>query len=342
MRRLPLALRASLLGASATAIACGGGSSRTPDAPSSPTPAVDTFTVSGIVYFDENGNSVIDAPETIRFGEVEVEIAGQTGVSAADTGRVSVAGVPAGSYQVGIRLPSLPPFFVPGAAPSVTSPSSAPVPIPVAFPMGSNNPFEYLDSGDSISQGEGAPEGHGYRLVLRNKLSAYYRRAVSSVYRGGGGGTSADGAARIGRDLQLVRPSHTLITWGTNDWNVCSDPSSCGTVPNLRAMVRSVKAIGSFPIVESILPPNVGYDLRVPEARRIWVAQENTLIRAMANEEGALYVDTYSAFMRQPNLRALFADHIHPNEVGHQLMANTFFDALTRPRSASASAASED
>jgi hypothetical protein len=38
----------------------------------------------------------------------------------------------------------------------------------------------------------------------------------------------------------------------------------------------------------------------------------------MANEEGALYVDTYSAFMRQPNLRDLFADHIHPNEVGHQ------------------------
>jgi phospholipase/lecithinase/hemolysin len=55
----------------------------------------------------------------------------------------------------------------------------------------------------------------------------------------------------------------------------------------------------------------------------------------MAREEGALLVDVYGAFMKEPSLSALFIDHVHPNPAGHELIAITFFDALTRPRNSS-------
>jgi lysophospholipase L1-like esterase len=319
-------------------VACGGGGGGS-TGPASPTPPADTYSVQGVVYFDENRNNVVDPDERIRFGEVEVEIAGRTGVSEASTGRVTVQGVPAGSFTVGIRTPSLPPFYIPGGAATVTVPGGVEVSIPVALPIGSNVPFEYLVSGDSISQGQDVPESRAYRNVLQARLAGYYARTIPMFYRGGGGGTTENGAIRIGRDLQLLRPSFTLIAWGTNDWNVCPDPVSCFTVSNLRAMVREVKSTGSYPVVATILPANVGYDAFAPASRNVWVARANELIRAMAKEEDALLVDTYAAFMRAPDLSALFVDHVHPNPAGHQLMAEAFFNALTKPRSVTASEA---
>ena len=61
--------------------------------------------------------------------------------------------------------------------------------------------------------------------------------------------------------------------------------------------------------------------------------ETNDLIRVMALEEGALIVDLHAAFMNAGSLPDLFVDHIHPNSRGYELMAETWFNALTRPRS---------
>ena len=53
----------------------------------------------------------------------------------------------------------------------------------------------------------------------------------------------------------------------------------------------------------------------------------------MAREEGAFLVDMHAAFMRQPSLPALFADHVHPSEAGRRLVAETFFEAVAHGRS---------
>jgi lysophospholipase L1-like esterase len=87
--------------------------------------------------------------------------------------------------------------------------------------------------------------------------------------------------------------------------------------------------------VATIIPANVGYDDNAPASRNAWVAEANGLIKAMASEEGAFVVDLHAAFMRAPNLSSLFIDHVHPNPAGHQLIAQTWFDAITRPRSVS-------
>jgi lysophospholipase L1-like esterase len=316
--------------------ACGGGSSNGPTNPS-PTPPVETFSVSGFLFYDENRNNTVDSDEAIRLGEVEVDIAGRSGLSAQTTGQFDVEGVPAGTHTVGIRTPSLPPFFVPGGAVTVPVPSTTRTAVPVALPIGTNTPFVYLAEGDSISQGAGSKDGRGYRAILEARLEAYYQRQVATFYRGSGGGTSEDGAARIARDLGILTPAYTMIAWGTNDWNSCGAPQSCFTIPSLRSIVQEVKRAGSLPFVATIIPANVGYSDLAPPSRNVWVSEANVLIRAMAREEGAFVVDLYAAFMRAPSLSPLFVDHVHPSPAGHELIAQTYFDAITRPRSLSAS-----
>lgn len=337
MSRWPRRRAAAVLLALATT-ACGGGNS-TPAGPPTATPPGEVFSVAAFLYLDENRNNVVDGAEDIRLADVEVEIAGRVGRSNGSAGAVVVPGIPAGAHSVNIRVASLPPFFVAGGAVVAQVPSTAEVPLPVALPIGLNVPFRYLASGDSISQGTGSADERGYRTILEARLEAYYRRSVSTFYRGSGGGSSEDGATRIARDLQLLQPAYTLIAWGTNDWNVCGSPSTCFTIPNLRSIVREAKKVNSLPCVATILPANVGYDDRAPASRNAWVAEANELIRAMARDEGALVVDLHGAFMRAPSLSSLFIDHVHPSPAGHQLIATTFFEALTRPRSVSGAGA---
>jgi lysophospholipase L1-like esterase len=316
------------------ATACGGGS-KSPVSPPTATPPAEVYSVTAFLFDDENGNNLADPDETIRFGDVEVEIAGRVGRSNGTTGAVVVPGVPAGAYPVTVRTASLPPFFVPGGGLTAQVPSPTETPIPVTLPIGHNVPFRYLASGDSISQGTGSEDGKGYRVILEALLEDYYGRSVSTYYRGSGGGSSADGAVRIARDLQLLEPAYTLIGWGTNDWNSCGDPHTCFTIPSLRSIVREVKKANSLPCVATILPANVGYDDRAPASRNVWVAEANDLIRTMAREEGAVVVDLNGAFMKAPSLSSLFVDHVHPNPDGYHLIAQTYFETLTRPRSLS-------
>jgi lysophospholipase L1-like esterase len=228
----------------------------------------------------------------------------------------------------------LPPFFVAGAPVTIQVPRAEVVLVPVALPIGQNHPFNYLSTGDSISKGDpGSDDLMGYRSILLTRLREYYEVPVRMFYRGRGGGPSADGAGRTPRDLTLIQPAYTLIGWGNNDWNECGAPSTCDTVANLRSIVLDVKAANSLPCVATLLPPNVGFDNRAPASRAEWVVEMNGLIKAMALQEGALVVDIHAAFMSAGNLSGLFVDHIHPNPRGYELMAETWFNALTRPRS---------
>jgi lysophospholipase L1-like esterase len=317
---------------------CGGGSS-SPTNPSSPTPPAVVYSVLATVYYDVNRNNVLDPEETVRLFDVDLEIGGGTGRTEARTGQATVQGVPAGAHQVVVQPSSLPPFFAPGATTTVVAPQTEEAFIPVALPIGQNNPFWYLATGDSITKGTGSDDETGYRSILLSRLREYYDRSVSMFYRGRGGGTSMDGAVRTAPDISLLQPAYALIGWGTNDWNICGAPATCDTVPNLRSMVRDVKAGNSLPCVATLLPTNVGYDGRATEARNEWVAEMNDLIKAMAIEEGALVVDLHAAFMGAGSLSDLFVDHVHPNPRGYDLIAETWFNALTRPRALNPSAA---
>jgi len=308
--------------------ACGNGVNSA--GPSSvPTPAP-SHPVTFIAFLDENANRALDSNELTRIPNIELVAGTARGTTAKLTGQVTIQ-VPDGTQTLDVTAASLPPFFRPPSSGSVTIPASGTVNVPITLPVGSNQPLRFMGFGDSITNGDAdVGDGNGYRMTLQGMLRAHF--GTGEVANEGLDGTNSDkGAARIGNSLSRVRPSFTLILYGTNDWNQCNEPPSCVTVPSLRSMVQQIKSSGGHAFVGAILPVNVGYDGRTPPSRQDWVVQMNALIKQMADEEGAVYVDLYGAFARSGLTgSALYVDHLHPTEPGYQIMAQTWFDAITK------------
>ena len=293
-----------------------------------------TFPVSVLVFYDENANGVLDAGEDVRLPNVDVAAVGVTTRTSA-TG-VATLSLPGGEQRITVVQASLPAYYTSAAAAILTVPQQTQVLLPVTLPLGAGRrPNTYMAFGDSITLGDGSRDRTGYRGILEADLRAQFGRA-EILTEGVEGTMSRTGVERLEEALPRDRPAFVLIHYGTNDWNAvdCKGPVTppCFTVASLRAMVRQVKAQGSLPVLATIIPTNVGYDARVPEERNDWVRGVNVWIRAMAAEEGCIVADTWQAFVSAGVDARLFSDHVHPNDAGYRLMANAFFEALTKPR----------
>lgn len=310
--------------------ACGGGGG----GPTTP-PPVATHQVGVALFYDENGNGMLDAVENVRIPDAVVEVGGKQGRTAPITGEVIVDGVTPGAHTVTVRAASLPPFYVPPAAVGIVVPQTVTTFVPVTLPIGPNRPNVYLAFGDSITAGDGSTDEMGYVLRLQRKLQGHFGRATV-VKDGFSFGRSNSGAVRLGDSL-TIRPAYTLIHYGTNDWNAgeCKFSPPCFTIEALRSMVRQVKGRQGLPVLATIIPANPAHGDYSPD-RNPWVAGMNARIRELARSEGAVLADLEAAFLRAPGLPALFSDHVHPNDAGYEIMAQAFFDAITKPPPAAA------
>jgi lysophospholipase L1-like esterase len=155
------------------------------------------------------------------------------------------------------------------------------------------------------------------------------------------GTRSFRGEQRIDGVLNRTRPAYTLILYGTNDWNdgECRNNPPCYTIDALRSMVLQARDASSFPVLGTIPPVNPAYADRDAEARNAWVRGMNERIKAMAAPLRVPVADIHEAFVRTPTLSALFTDFLHPNEQGYTLMAQTWFQTITRPGPTGSSAA---
>jgi lysophospholipase L1-like esterase len=327
----------TLLAVAALVPACGGGGSPTgPGANPTPTPATGS-PVSGVVFYDENGNGGLDAGQDVRLPGVTVNVGGRTGRSTAG-GEFTVTGVPAGAQTA--RAQSLPPYFLAGNGATVTVPQAAgsPVFVPASLPIGANRASRFVAFGDSISAGEGSSDDGGYRSWLEAELRAYWGEAELRN-QGLSGTRSNAGDARIDGVLVRERPAYTLILYGTNDWNEleCKTSPPCFTIDSLRSMILQTRGRNSLPIVGTIPPVNTTYTDRAPQERQDWVRQMNELVRPMVSQEGAILADIHAAMMGAGDVTALFTDHVHPNDRGYQIIGHEWFRAITTA-SATASA----
>jgi lysophospholipase L1-like esterase len=264
-----------------------------------------------------------------------VNIGGFTGAIATN-GSFTVA-APRGTHTV--AFDKLPPYFVPGVPKTVDVPQAAgaQIAVPVVLPLGKNNLGLYLAYGDSISQGQGSSDERGYRPPLASRLRATFGRATME-YRGGAGngsgleGTSTQGAFEIQRHLTKVKPAFTLIMWGVNDYYnpACSDPTapSCPSMDNLRTIIQAAKGAQSMPVLATITTCNTGFNNSAPASRNVWVAAYNERVRALAQQEQVLLADMEAAFLAKGNPPSLFVDHIHPNDSGYDVIAETWAAAL--------------
>jgi lysophospholipase L1-like esterase len=322
---------------------CGGGS---PTSPSTPVP---TYPVTAVVFYDENGNGVLDPTEAVRVPELDVDVSGHVGRSEKLTGRVVVNGVPAGTFPVTLRPASMPPFFMPVSIPpvAVPQPAGSVLNIPVTLPIGDNVPNTYLAFGDSITVGEGSHSTNGYLNVVEELLAQnmggrhhVIGDGVSGTTSGCGGSRGCggnEGAERIEADLRRAHAAYLLILYGTNDWNKAPCKTAeppCFTIESLRFMIQVAKGMRTLPVVSTIIPANPA---ETPPERNQWVAAMNENIKAMARQEGAAIADSYAAFTKAGNLPALFDGTVHPNDAGYQLIAGAFFLAMERPQAATVS-----
>jgi lysophospholipase L1-like esterase len=317
--------------ASLAALAGCGGS------PAGPTPATPPplFTVEALVFHDENSNGLQDGNEGAVVPGAEVLIAGRAARAGAG-GRVTVNNVPPGVATASLAPESLPPYYLSGAPVEVNVPLPAGevVRLGARLPIGDNRVGTYMAFGDSITVGDGSSDRRGYRPRLEGLLTAHFARDAEVFDRGIGGTRSNEGAARIGLTLRRADPAYTLILYGTNDWNAgecrgVPDPP-CFTLDSLRRIVQAVKGTQSLPVLGTVIPANTGFDGRAPESRNVWVAAINDRVRAMAAEEDVRVADLHQAFLtRVPDFRTLFVDHVHPNDEGYAIMADTWFEAIT-------------
>lgn len=287
-----------------------------------------------IVFYDVNGNGLEDGNEHAIVPTATVQILDQSAETAAATGLATLR-VAAGSWTASIM--SLPVYYQAGPAVGVSVPiaDGQPVRLPARLPIGENRPNVYMAFGDSITEGEGSEDGSGYRSKLQTRLAEWF--AAGKIENQALSGTRSDvGAGRIRRSLSNVQPAYTLILYGTNDWNDsrCRNDFPCFTVDALRSMIRQARRAQSLPILSTIVPVNTGFNERAPASRNAWVKSMNELIVPMAAEEGAVVADNYTAFMAVPDFHTLFADHVHPNDAGYDIMVNQFFGAITQPRPA--------
>ena len=95
-----------------------------------------------------------------------------------------------------------------------------------------------------------------------------------------------------------------------------------------------MKAWQSLPVLGTLPPVNP--DL-APAGRNAWVDEMNAAIRALAREQGVPLADINAAFKAQGSLPPLFVDDVHPNDRGYDVIAQAWFDAITRSRSATSS-----
>ena len=307
----------------------GGGDS--PTAPSSPPPGGNTHSVDAVVYYDENGNGQMDGFEVNRIPEATVEVGGRTAQSAALSGEATVAGVPAGTHTASVKPDSLPPYYEAATLLQVSVPTMSRVELPVTLRTGTNLANRYMAFGDSITEGNSREGNFAYRRTLQMMLEGHF--GIAEILNNGvGGTTSAQGADRVKFQLFEHDPAIVLIVYGTNDWNSCLEPATCFTVSSLRSMIREVRNKSSWPFVATIPPTNTGFDERAPPSRNVWVRDANELIKAMAAEEGAVVMDVHAALLAGGDLAGLFEDHVHPNPMGYDIMAEAMFEAIARGR----------
>jgi lysophospholipase L1-like esterase len=315
---------------------CGGGGGGSPTGPSSP-PPVPTYSVTAVVFYDENGNGQLDSDEAVRVPGVQVVVGTGTGTSASGTGLANVTGIQAGALSVAVRPESLPFYFQAPPPAAIQVPGAAEARIGLTLPIGNNYPNLYLGLGDSITNGDGSSDGQGYRLKLQNLLGPYFARAEVRL-RGREGDSSAETASVTRRTLREENPAYTLILLGTNDWHdqTCQTqgPSACYTIDELRSIVEDCKDWESLPVLATIIPANPAL---APAGRNAWFDETNVGIKALAQQEGILLADLNADFKAAGNLPALFYDDVHPNDAGYQVMAQGWFKAITRARSAAAS-----
>lgn len=166
-------------------------------------------------------------------------------------------------------------------------------PITNANPSGRN----IIAFGDSLTEGKGAGKELSYPAVLSKNMG------IPILNMGVSGDTTADGLARLKRDVLSRDPRIVLLGLGGNDFLRKND--KIATFENLRQIIKAIQQTGALVILISVDFPLGGS----------WAK----MYRELARETGCPHVpDQLGGIFGH---RELMSDEVHPNHKGYAIMA---------------------
>ncbi len=184
--------------------------------------------------------------------------------------------------------------------------------------------------GDSITKGTPYVEGDegagrrvgGYEPELEELHNAFI--GPSAVYNWGvGGENTISGMYRIDDVIEAYDyVDHILILEGVNDLSLFSCKT---TIHNLDVMIERSRSRDVNPILATLTPAPKkagGLGENIP-------TEYNPRIKELAIQRGVVLSDQYSPLI--DNWESLSDDGIHPNRAGYSIMAQTWFNALSKP-----------
>ncbi len=167
-----------------------------------------------------------------------------------------------------------------------------------------------LAFGDSLTHGNGAPQGQAYPDVLGALLG------VTVVNAGVPGEISANGLQRLPIVLDKYRPSVVILCHGGNDF--LRRHSRSETEKNLRAMIELIRAKGADVVLVGV--PEPGLILEPPDfygqlAKQYAIPYEPEIVSDLLGD------------------RSLKSDTIHPNAAGYRLLAESLASLIEKSQS---------
>ncbi|MCE9615257.1 MAG: SGNH/GDSL hydrolase family protein [Lentisphaerae bacterium] len=194
------------------------------------------------------------------------------------------------------------------------------------------------DAGRTRPVGEGLfdPLGRGYVCFVNALLGAAYpERGIRVVNMGCGGHTVRDLKARWQTDVLDLKPDWVSIMIGINDvWRQYDSPLQPECHVSLREYETTLRELVALtrPRVTGLImvtPYYIESNRRDP--MRATMDKYGAVVRKIADAERTLLVDTQAAMDRALKVQypgALAWDRVHPNQVGHMILARAFVDVL--------------
>ena len=194
------------------------------------------------------------------------------------------------------------------------------------------------DAGRAQPVGEGLFEalGRGYvSLVDALLASAYPEHGVRVVNMGNSGNTVRDLEARWQGDVLDLKPDWVSVMIGTNDvWRQFDSPRQTETHvgPDEYAKTLDELVTRTLPGVKQMVLMTPFYlEPNRADAMRARMDEYGGIVKGLAAKHGTLFVDTQAAFddvLESYYPATLAWDRVHPNQVGHMVIARAFLNAL--------------
>ncbi len=192
------------------------------------------------------------------------------------------------------------------------------------------------DRGRPVGEGLFGAIGNGYvNLVQANLFSKYPEKRIRVVNMGASGNTVKDLKDRWETDILDQKPDWLSIMIGINDvWRQFDSPLETEKHVYLEEYTQTLDEL-----VRTTMPKLKGLVLLTPyyiepnknDAMRAAMDIYGAAVKSISQKYHTHFVDTQAAFNKilahyHPNL--LCWDRVHPNQIGHMILAQAFLNAV--------------